>query len=87
MTEAIEVQQSKQPQLGFNELPLVMSVDELAELVGTSRNGIAELIRNGSLKAFDLFPGGRPKYRLMRDDVIEWLTRTPVKPIRSKEAK
>jgi Helix-turn-helix domain len=66
----------------FDDLPAVLSVSKIVELLGTSRNGVAEQIRNGNLKAFSILSENRPKYRVLREDFIAWLTRNPVKPIR-----
>lgn len=75
-------QQQMQYPHGFGDLPQMMTVDELAEFVGMSRNGVAEHIRIGRLRAFNICPGKRPKFRVMRDDIVAWLTGNPVEPIR-----
>jgi excisionase family DNA binding protein len=80
-------QDEKQYAHGFDSLPTMMTVAELANFAGMSRNGIAEHIRNGRLRAFNICPGGRPKFRVMRDDIIKWLTGCPVKPIRTQGGK
>lgn len=71
--------QNAAPTQAYESMPLVMSIKQVAALFGTSYNGIAEQIRRGNLKAFNILPGGRPKYRIMRDDLIAWMTQNPVK--------
>lgn len=80
-----QIQDAKKHAHGFDDLPQMMTIDQLAEFANMSRTGVAEYIRNGRIRAFNICRGGRPKYRVMRDDIVAWLTGSPVDPIRPED--
>lgn len=55
----------------------MLSVKEVAELLGIRQHGVLTLIRNGELAAHDvsLKPGGRPRWRIAREEIESFLTR------------
>lgn len=53
------------------------SVKQVAELLGIRTHGVLSLIRSGELRAVDvsLVQGGRPRWRIMPDDLEGFLLR------------
>lgn len=53
------------------------TVRQVAETLGIRQHGILSLIRSGELHAVDvsLQPGGRPRWRIMPDDLEGFLLR------------
>ena len=54
-----------------------LSVKEIAEVLQIRRHGVLTLIRSGQLRAADvsLTPGGRPRWRILPDDLNSFLLR------------
>jgi len=53
------------------------SVRDVAELLGVRTHAVLTLIRSGQLRAIDvsLRPGGRPRWRIMPDDLDGFIAR------------
>jgi excisionase family DNA binding protein len=58
------------------------SVRRVAELLGIRQHGVLSLIRSGELRAVDvsLKQGGRPRWRIMPDDLEGFLLRRTHQP-------
>jgi hypothetical protein len=56
---------------------------ELAKRWSVKPHHIGALIRNGSLRAFDvsLKPGGKPRWKINLSDVLDFELRRSVKPV------
>lgn len=54
-----------------------LTVREVSEMLGVGQHGILALIRTGELLAVDvsLHPGGRPRWRIMLDEIEGFLIR------------
>ena len=55
----------------------LLSVQQVAELLGIRQHGVLALIRTGQLRAVDvsLRPGKRPRWRILPDDFDGFLLR------------
>lgn len=49
---------------------LMLTIDEAAGLLGVNRRVIADWIADGTLRALNLYPGGRPIYRIPVDALL-----------------
>ena len=54
-----------------------LTVKQVAEQLGVGQHAVLALIRSGDLQAIDvsLQPGGRPRWRIMPDDLEGFLAR------------
>jgi excisionase family DNA binding protein len=59
---------------------LILTTAEAANLAKLHKTTVFLAIKRGDLKAFNVCPGARKKYRIMRSDLIQWLTSCPVNP-------
>lgn len=69
--------------------PSMLSVREVAEILGTRTHSVTALIRSHSLRAVDisLVPGGRPTWRVSREELDSFIarrTRSAAPPRRRK---
>jgi excisionase family DNA binding protein len=55
----------------------VLTTAEAADFARLHKTTIFLAIKRGELKAFDVCPGGRKKFRIMKSDLIGWLTALP----------
>jgi excisionase family DNA binding protein len=55
----------------------MLSVREVAEILGIRTHGVATLIHNGSIRAVDvsLNPGGRPRWRIDSEELSSFIRR------------
>ena len=56
---------------------IVLTTAEAADFARLHKTTIFLAIKRGELKAFDVCPGGRKKFRIMKSDLICWLTALP----------
>ena len=59
-----------------------LTVRDVAALLGIRQHGVLSLIRSGELRGVDvsLKPGGRPRWRIMPDDLEGFLSRRTLTP-------
>ena len=59
-----------------------LRVKQVAELLGIRQHGVLTLIKSGELSAFDvsLTPGGKPRWRILPEDLDSFLLRRTKQP-------
>lgn len=55
----------------------ILTTAEAADFARLHKTTVFLAIKRGDLKAFNVCPGGRKKYRVMKSDLIAWLTASP----------
>lgn len=55
----------------------VLTTAEAADFAKLHKTTVYLAIQRGDLKAFDVCPGGRKKLRVMKSDLIRWITLAP----------
>ncbi len=53
----------------FEELPLVLTIEELAPLLNVGRNTVYELVRNGQIKSIKI----GSQYRILKQELQQYL--------------
>lgn len=61
----------------YNNEDVVMTTAEAADFARLHKTTVFLAIKRGDLKAFNVCPGARKKYRVMKSDLINWLTSSP----------
>lgn len=59
----------------------ILTTAECANVAKLHKTTIYLAIKSGELKAFDVCPGGRKKFRVMKSDLISWITAAPTETI------
>ena len=61
-----------------DETSFSLTREQVSKMAQCSTSFVYSEIKRGNLKAFQIGDGKRKKLRILREDVISWITATPV---------